>query len=138
MDDSQAVDPRLRWWAAMKRAFHVPEREPDGNAQAAIVRAVIRDSGGFFDIDEIVAGSAMVDATLDLASAGELDRLLTIDESLYPSGAMGGLDAAYNHARNLGWPDVTDQHTLLNLREVSDHLIGKVINSEREGPPRSP
>ena len=116
----------------MKRAFDVPEAESDGNARWLIVRAIIQAKDGFFfGVDSDSAVTAMIDATLDLASAGELDRLMAEEEPYYPDAAIAAKETAYNNAHNRGWPKVTDRQTLLKLREVTDHLIDKVVTSAR-------
>ena len=115
----------------MKRAFDVPEAESDDAGQSAIARAMIRDGGEFFGVDNTFAVTAMIDATLDLASAGELDRLMAEEEPYYPDAAIAAKEAAYNNAHNRGWPKVTDRQTLLKLREVTDHLIDQVVTSAR-------
>jgi hypothetical protein len=137
-DVGQPDDPRKRWWDAMKRAFDVPEGVSDENARMVIVGATIRDTGEFFDVDGTVAVTAMIDTILDLGSAGELDLLVAEEEPLYLNAASAAEDAAYNRAHDLGWRNTKDPMTLMKLREVSDRLISKAIDSEREGPPRSP
>ena len=115
----------------MKRAFDVPEGESDDNARSLIVRAIIQAKDGFFGVDSDFAITAMIDAVLDLASAGELDRLMAEEEPYYPDAAIAAKETAYNNARSRGWPNVIDGHTLLKLREVGDHLIDKVVTSAR-------
>ena len=130
-DSAPDDDPRKRWWGTMRRAYDAGPLDDDDTASAFIHRGITRDNGAFFGLNDAVAVTAMVTAVLDIASSGELDRLIAVEEPLYPAEAPLAHENVYNNAHNRGWPKVTDRQTLLKLREVTDHLIDKVVTSAR-------
>ena len=132
MGDSQAVDPRRRWWDAIRRAFDIPDGESDDNAEAAIARAMIRDGGEFFGVDNTLAVTAMIRAASASGLAGELDDIVRSES--YDRGfrtVTDVCDLVYLRAEKLGWPLVKDPHALTKLREATDDLVRKVIESAR-------
>jgi len=124
-------DPRKRWWGTMRRAYDAGPLEDDEIASALIHQGITRNNGAFFGLNEAVAVTAMVSAFLDIASSGELDRLVAVEEPLYAAEAALAHENVYNSAHDRGWPNITDPGTLMRLRAETDKIMDFVVTRAR-------
>ena len=130
-DSAPDDDPRKRWWGTMRRAYDAGPLDDDDTASAFIHRGITRDNGAFFGLNDAVAVTAMVTAVLDIASSGELDRLIAVEEPLYPAEAALAHENVYNSAHERGWPNITDPGTLMGLRAETDKMMDFVVARAR-------
>jgi hypothetical protein len=115
----------------MRRGYGATPLQDDEIAGAMIFRDITR-AAGFFGVDDAQAVDAMVAATLAAGTAGEFDEIVRSDFYNRDSRSLAGVcELVYNRAHDRGWQQIVDVHALLKLREVTDGMVYRVVESAR-------
>lgn len=125
------IEARDWWWGTICRAFGDPQ--VIGQARDGIRKSFVVGNQAFAGLDSWSVTNAVIDATLDLASAGELDRLVRIDPEEYLGASFDAEEALYARAHILGWPQVTDANTKMQLRTQTNDFLRRIVRAGQEG-----